>query len=53
MIDNIFRWRKERLLTERSKALADKKSFRDKMHALRDILESEDYFADLEETKSS
>jgi len=53
MIDNIFRWRKERLLIERSKALADKKSFRDKVHALRDILESEGYLADLEETKSS
>ena len=53
MIDSIFRWRKERLLIERSKALADKKSFRDKVHALRDILESEGYLADLEETKSS
>ena len=53
MIDNIFRWRKERLLKEREEVLADKKSLNDKVHTLRDILESEGYFADLEETDDS
>lgn len=53
MIDNIFRWRKERLLKEREEALADKKSVHDKVHTLKDILESEGYLADLEEIDNS
>lgn len=53
MIDNIFRWRKERLLKEREEALADKKSLYDKVHTLKDILESEGYLADIEEIDSS
>lgn len=52
-IEDIFRWRKERLLEQREEALAGKKIFHDKVFALRDILETEGYFAEIEETDSS
>jgi predicted ArsR family transcriptional regulator len=52
-VDDIFRWRKERLMQQRGAALADKKIFRDKVYALRDILETEGYFAEIEETDGS
>ncbi|MEW6214197.1 MAG: DeoR family transcriptional regulator [Nitrospirota bacterium] len=51
-IDDIFRWRKDRLLKENKEALMGKKNLHDKVHGLRDILESEGYFVDLEETDS-
>jgi len=53
MIDNIFRWRKVRLLKEREEALVDKTSLHDRVYTLRDILETEGYFAGLEETDNS
>jgi predicted ArsR family transcriptional regulator len=51
-IDDIFRWRKERLLKESKDALSDKKNLHDKVYGLKNILESEGYFVDLDETES-
>ncbi|MFZ5908093.1 MAG: helix-turn-helix transcriptional regulator [Nitrospirota bacterium] len=46
-IGDIFKWRKTRILKETKDALADKKTFEDKVFALRDLLESRGYFVDL------
>lgn len=46
-LDKIFGWRKERLLKKRGKALGSLLSVREKIEALRDILESEGYMVEL------
>jgi predicted ArsR family transcriptional regulator len=51
-IDNIFKWRKNRLLKDTREALSDKKSLHDKVHGFKDILELEGYVVDLDETNS-
>jgi predicted ArsR family transcriptional regulator len=48
-IDEIFRWRKNRLLKDAREAIADKKTIHDKVYGLREFLESEGYFADVSE----
>lgn len=48
-IDDIFRWRKERLLKEHKESLFDKKSLYDKVNGLKNILESEGYLVDLDD----
>ena len=45
--DEIFRWRKNRLLKQVEKVLSDKITIKDKMNGLRDLFESEGYFAEL------
>lgn len=47
-IEEIFRWRKERILRDRREALSDKKSLQDRVYALKDILESDGYLVDLD-----
>jgi predicted ArsR family transcriptional regulator len=49
-IDEIFKWRKNRLLKDTKEALSDMKSLQEKVYGLKDILESEGYLADLDET---
>lgn len=51
-IDEIFRWRKKRLLKQSEKALSDKKTIKDKMKGLRDFFESEGYFAELSDSNN-
>ncbi|MFH1025389.1 MAG: winged helix-turn-helix transcriptional regulator, partial [Nitrospirota bacterium] len=51
-IDEIFRWRKNRLLKQAEKALSDKKTIKDKMNRLRDFFESEGYFAELSDSNN-
>ena len=48
-VDNIFKWRKNRLLKDTKDALSDKKTLRDKLQGLKYILDSEGYFVDLSE----
>jgi len=48
-IDDIFRWRKERLLKENREALSDKKILHEKVYRFKDILEADGYLADLDE----
>ncbi|MEW6002904.1 MAG: metalloregulator ArsR/SmtB family transcription factor [Nitrospirota bacterium] len=52
-VDDIFRWRKERLLKEFEEGLSDRKNFRDKVYGLRDILESEGHFVQLDEANDN
>jgi predicted ArsR family transcriptional regulator len=47
-VDEIFRWRKEKILRDRREALSDKKSLQDRVYALKDILESDGYLVDLD-----
>ncbi|MDH5202807.1 MAG: transcriptional regulator [Nitrospirota bacterium] len=49
-IDDVFRWRKERLLKERKEALSDQKTLHDKIHRLKNILETEGYLVDLDDS---
>jgi predicted ArsR family transcriptional regulator len=49
-IDEIFRWRKARFLKDTRELLADKKTLRDKVYGLKDLLESEGYFAELSDS---
>jgi len=49
-IEEIFKWRKNRLLKDAREAVDDKPAFRDKVYVLRDFLNSEGYFADLLDT---
>jgi len=46
-INEIFKWRKTRIMKETKDALSNKRTFQDKVYALRDLLESKGYFADL------
>lgn len=52
-VEDIFRWRKERILRDKREALADKKSLHDRVYALGDVLESDGYLIDLDEDESS
>jgi predicted ArsR family transcriptional regulator len=49
-IDDIFKWRKNRLFKEAKEALSEKKSLEDKVYELKDIFESRGYLVDLDET---
>jgi predicted ArsR family transcriptional regulator len=49
-IDDIFKWRKNRLFKENREALSEKKSLEDKVYELKDIFESRGYLVDLDET---
>ncbi|MFA4918938.1 MAG: metalloregulator ArsR/SmtB family transcription factor [Thermodesulfovibrionales bacterium] len=46
-IDEIFKWRKNRIIKEVRETLANKKTLQDRMYGLKDILEAEGYFAEL------
>ena len=46
-IDELFKWRKNRLLKDAREALADRKTIHDRVYGLKDFLESEGYFADV------
>jgi predicted ArsR family transcriptional regulator len=46
-INDIFKWRKMRILKETKDALSDKRSFQDKVYEFSHLLESKGYFADL------
>jgi predicted ArsR family transcriptional regulator len=46
-IEDIFRWRKERLLKEYKEALSDKKSLHDRVYGVKGILESKGYLVEL------
>ena len=48
-IDEIFRWRKIRLIKDTKDALSDTKEFDEKVYGLRDILESKGYLVELDE----
>lgn len=52
-IDDIFKWRKNRLLKDTKEALSDKKGLQEKVYGLKDILESEGYLVDLDETDNN
>ena len=52
-IEDIFKWRKNRLLKDMKESLSDKKGIQDKVYTLRDILESGGYMVDLTETDTS
>jgi predicted ArsR family transcriptional regulator len=49
-IDDIFKWRKNRLFKETREALSEKKSLEDKVYELKDIFESRGYLVNLDET---
>lgn len=51
-IEEILRWRKDRIIKETKELLAEKKSIHDKFHGLKDILEADGYFAELSESNS-
>jgi predicted ArsR family transcriptional regulator len=51
-IEEILRWRKNRIIKETKEVLADKKSIHDKMCALKDIFESDGYLAELSESNN-
>jgi len=46
-VNDIFRWRKNRLMKEMKDALSDKKTVQEKVTGLRDVLESKGYYVDL------
>jgi predicted ArsR family transcriptional regulator len=51
-IEEILKWRKSRIIKETKDALADKKSIHDRLFGLKDILESNGYFAELLESNT-
>jgi predicted ArsR family transcriptional regulator len=51
-IEEILKWRKSRIIKEAKDALADKKSIHDRLSGLKDILESDGYFAELSESNT-
>jgi predicted ArsR family transcriptional regulator len=51
-IEEIFRWRKARFLKGARESLTGKKSIHDKIYGLRDLLESEGYFAELSDSNN-
>jgi predicted ArsR family transcriptional regulator len=51
-IEEILKWRKNRIIKETKEALSDKKSIHDKLYGLKDILESEGYLAELSESNN-
>lgn len=48
MIDNIFKWRKNRILKETKEVLSEKKTLNEKIESFKDILESKGYPAEIE-----
>jgi predicted ArsR family transcriptional regulator len=46
-IDEIFKWRKNRIIKDVRETLSNKKTLQDRMYGLKDILEAEGYFAEL------
>ncbi len=49
-IDDIFKWRKNRLLKETREALSEKKSLKEKIYGLKDIFEPDGYLINIDET---
>lgn len=47
-IEEVFKWRMERILKDKKEALADKKSLQDRVYALKDLLESDGYLVDID-----
>jgi predicted ArsR family transcriptional regulator len=47
-IEEIFRWRKEKILRENKDALSEKKNLQDRVFALKDVLEADGYLVDLD-----
>ena len=47
-IEEIFRWRKEKILRDNKDALSEKKSLQDRVFALKDVLESDGYLVDID-----
>jgi len=47
-VEEIFRWRKERMLRDKAEAISEKKNLQDKVYALKDMLESDGYLVDLD-----
>ena len=52
-IEEILKWRKNRIVKEAKELLAEKKSVHDKMYGMKDILESDGYFAELSESNNN
>ncbi len=48
MIENIFKWRKNRILKETKEALSEKKTLDEKIEFFKEILESKGYLAEIE-----
>ncbi len=51
-IDEIFKWRKNRLLKDIKEVLSDKKTIHDKVYGVKDYLEAEGYFAELSDSNN-
>jgi len=51
-IDEILKWRKNRIIKDAREALADKKSIGEKIYALKDILEADGYFPEISESNT-
>jgi predicted ArsR family transcriptional regulator len=49
-VDDLFKWRKNRILKETREALSEKKSLEDRVYGLKDIFEARGYFVTLNET---
>jgi len=49
-IDEIFKWRKSKLLKDMKETLSDKKTFQEKVHGFKDILESKGYLVEFKAT---
>ncbi|MEW6570140.1 MAG: metalloregulator ArsR/SmtB family transcription factor [Nitrospirota bacterium] len=49
MIDNIFKWRKNRLFRYYRDALFDRKTLEDKVYSFKNLLEARGYFVDISE----
>lgn len=49
-IDEILKWRKNRLLKDMKEALSDKKTFQEKVYGFKDILESKGYLVEFKAT---
>jgi predicted ArsR family transcriptional regulator len=47
-IEEIFRWRKEKILRDNRDALSEKKNLQDRVFALKDVLEADGYLVDLD-----
>jgi predicted ArsR family transcriptional regulator len=52
-VEDVFRWRKERILRDNREALLDKKSLHDRVYALANVLESNGYLIDLDEDENN
>jgi predicted ArsR family transcriptional regulator len=52
MIDNIFKWRKNRILKEMRDALSEKKTLDEKVDSFKDILESKGYLVEMDNSNN-